>query len=96
MLNLVCVKYKYITNITCHRRRYSVIYMNMSDISSIKCFNMLLLKVLYGPVSGMKLWHSSLQKRRRGIDNIVRGGTGMKNQVLVGYWVIKNIQVRVE
>ena len=27
---------------------------------------------------------------------VSRGGTGMKNQVLVGYWVFKKIQVPVE
>ena len=27
---------------------------------------------------------------------LIRGGTGMKNQVLVGYRVFKKIQVRVE
>ena len=68
----------------------------LDDINSKNCFDMLLLKVLYGPVSSMKLWHSSLQKMRRGIDNRVKGGMGMKNQVLVGYWVFKKIQVRVE
>ena len=29
-------------------------------------------------------------------DSLSRGGTGMKNQVLVGYWVFKKLQVRVE